>query len=283
MMRRTLCILALALGLLRAAAQAPDSLPPLRPVTSAWTVEWGASQLADTYLTPLTYNGSRYALAYERSQAMRFDPERWSMQLDASVGLDYAANRAQNAHIANANLCLAWGMMRGWALPAGLRAGIGPQLSAQAGVMYLARNGNNPASAKGAVAIGPMGYVSWRCSVAGVPLRLRYQGSLPSLGAFFSPSYGQLYYQIYLGDRHGLAHCAWWGNRLEYNQLLTADIALGSTIVRIGYRGRILSSKVNHLVTHEYSHALMLGLASDWVSLSPSANRTASQRVIHAY
>lgn len=282
MIRRLLSILALAWSLY-AAAQAPDSACVMRPVTSAWTLEWGAAHLADTYLTPLIYKGNHYSLAYERAQAMRFAPERWSMQLGASVSLDYTANHAQNAHLANAMLSLSWGMMRSWSLPCRLRAGIGPQASAQLGVMYLGRNGNNPASAKGAVAFGPMGFVSWRTSVVGIPVRLRYQASLPSVGAFFSPSYGQLYYQIYLGDRKGLAHCAWWGNRFEYSQLFTADIALGSTILRIGYRGHYISSKVNHLVTHEYSNALVLGLASDWISLSPSSKHPENERIIRAY
>lgn len=280
MMRYLLCILALAIGL-GAAAQSADSVAAVRPVTSAWMLQWGASELADTYLTPLIYTGNSYAIAYERSQAMRFNPA-WSQQLDASASLDYTANRVQNSHLANAMVGLSWGMMRTWDLPYRLRAGVGPQASAQAGVMYLGRNGNNPASAKGAVAVGSMGFVSWRASVAGIPVTLRYQASLPSLGAFFSPEYAQLYYQIYLGDRKGLAHCAWWGNRLEYNQLLTADIALGSTILRIGYRGHYISSRVNHLVTHEYSNALVIGVASDWISLSQSKHPE-NQRTIRAY
>lgn len=281
MMRRLLSILALAIGLC-AMAQNPDSVSALRPVTSAWTLEWGAAELADTYLTPLIYKGNRYSIAYERSQAMRFAPERWTMQIDASVSLDYTTNRVQNSHMANAMVGLSWGMMRSWRLPYRLRAGIGPQVSAQLGAMYLGRNGNNPASAKGAVTVGPMGFLSWRTSVIGIPITLRYQASLPSIGAFFSPEYAQLYYQIYLGDRKGLAHCAWWGNRLEYSQLLTADIALGSTILRIGYRGHYISSKVNHLVTHEYSNALVVGLASDWISLSQSKHPE-NQRTIRAY
>lgn len=281
MMRRLLCILALAIGLC-AAAQSVDSLRALRPVSSAWTLEWGAAELADTYLTPLIYKGNRYSIAYERAQTMHFST-LWTQQLDASVSFDYALNPAQNANMAVAMLSLSWGMMRAWSLPYRLRAGIGPQASAQAGVMYLARNGNNPASAKGAVAVGPMGFVSWRSSVAGLPVTLRYQASLPSLGAFFSPEYAQLYYQIYLGDRSGLVHFGWWGNRMEYNQLFTADIAFGSTILRIGYRGRYVSSKANHLVTHEYSNALVLGLASDWISLSPKSKRPENQRVIRAY
>lgn len=282
MMRRLLCILALAIGLL-AQAQSIDSLRLLRPVSSAWTLEWGAAELADTYLTPLVYKGSHYSIAYERAQAMRFSPERWTQQLDASVSFDYTHNQVQNAQMANAMVGLSWGMMRYWALPDRLRVGIGPQMSARVGVMYLGRNGNNPASAKGAAAIGPMGFVSWRASVAGIPVTLRYEGSLPSLGAFFSPEYAQLYYQIYLGDRKGLAHCAWWGNRLEYSQLLTADIVLGSTFLRIGYRGHYISSKVNRLVTHEYSNALVIGVASDWISLSPSSKHPENQRAIRAY
>ncbi len=80
------------------------------------------------------------------------------------------------------------------------------------------------------------GYVCWSGSLGRLPLSLRYQPVLPVVGAFFAPDYGELYYEIYLGNHSGLAHCGWWGNYFALENLLTADLRLGSTTLRIGYK-----------------------------------------------
>ena len=59
-----------------AAAEPADSVKPLRPVAAAYTVEAGSSQIVNTYLTPLRYDGMELALRYERMQAMKFSPDK---------------------------------------------------------------------------------------------------------------------------------------------------------------------------------------------------------------
>lgn len=254
-------------------ASCPIWAQTARPVYSAYMLEAGSSHLADTYLTPLHYRGTHMGFAYERTQAMKFDPSRWIMQLSIGIGGNLDKNPAKNAKMISLDINARWGMMRRWNAPLGITLGAGPAIALNAGCLYLSRNGNNPASAKAAVNVGAMAYAAWSHKIWRIPLTLRYQGHLPVAGCFFSPDYGQLYYQIYMGDRSGLAHAAWWGNYFRLDNLVTADLHFGSTTLRLGYRCDIFSSKVNHLVTNDISHSLVVGVATEWLSLPYRAAR----------
>lgn len=277
-MKRFLIVI-LLIGIITAAG-AQDK--PLRPVTSAYTLEIGTSHLADSYLTPLHYNGVNYALGYERFQAMRFDPERWIMQLSGTLSLDRDKNRAGNATMWNLDLSLGWSMLRRWNILPGFTLAAGGRTAIDGGALYLSRNGNNPVSAKASWIIGATGMATYSIKLGRIPVVLRYQPELPVIGAFFSPDYGELYYEIYLGDHSNLAHCAWWGNRFVFDQTLTADFRFGATALRIGYRGHILNSEVNNIVTREYSHSFVIGISGEWLGISPGGvSREA--KIISAY
>ena len=99
-------------------------------------------------------------------------------------------------------------------------------------------------------------------------------------GAFFSPDYGELYYEIYLGNRDNLAHAAWFGNYFRLNNLLTADLRLGSTNLRLGYRGDILSTKENNIVTRRITHTLIIGVSGEWLSLPRSGRISSNAKII---
>ena len=242
-----------------------------RPVTSAYTVEAGSSHISDTYLTPLRYEGWHAAIDYERFQAMRFDPGHWIMRLNVNTAVDRASNPAHNATMWNAGVSASWAMMRRWTLPwsPGLRAAVGGITGIEAGALYLARNGNNPVSARAAWTIGVTAMATWSTRVWGVPITLRYQPSVPLTGVFFAPDYGELYYEISLGNRSGLVHAAWPGNRFVMQNLVTVDLRFGATALRVGYSGRILSGKVNGIVTRTVTHAVTVGVSGEWLSINP--------------
>lgn len=255
----------------------------LRPVYSAYQLTAGSTHNADTYLSPLKYSGWHLGFGYQRLQAMKFNPDNWVMQLKFDLMFDRTLSPSLNSSMLHAGIYGTWGMMRRWRLPFdGLSGGIGPAVALDAGCFYLNRNGNNPASAKCALTIDLSAYLSWSTRIGSVPLTLRYQGQLPTIGAFFSPAYGELYYEIYLGNKSGLAHCAWWGNYLSYNHQLTADIRLGSTSLRVGYEGRSLSTKVNDLTTHNFTHSAIIGVSGEWISLPRSGQLSKTTKIISA-
>lgn len=240
----------------------------LRPVLSAYTAEIGRAHVAETYLSPLKYSGLSYSLGYERMQAMKFDPERWVMELNLRVSASETFNPSHSSKIWDFALQTGWGMMRVWNR-GHWRFYAGGSSDISAGAFYSQRNSNNPVAAKLAWTVGAMGAVAYNTSVFHVPVCLRYQARLPLTGAFFAPEYGELYYEIYLGNHRNLAHWAWPGNRFSLDNLLTADLRFGATVIRLGYRLDILSSKTSHIVTRDVSHTFVFGFVSEWISLSP--------------
>lgn len=273
----------LVMGLPIVAVAQTDSVEVVRPVASAYEVDFGCSSITDTYLTPLRYDGIEMSLKYERRQAMRFNPEKWTKRLAGEVTVDKTDNPARNASMWFAGLDLSWGMTHRWRLPHNLIISAGGSTSLDVGCLYSTRNGNNPASAKAAWTVNFTGELSWSTKLVGRKLILRYQPTIPLIGAFFAPDYGELYYEIYLGNDSGLCHCAWWGNYFKMENRVTADWYLGrSTALRIGYNGNILSTKVNDIVSQKISHSVVVGVSGEWMSIAPGSEIQKESRVISA-
>lgn len=267
-------------------AQSADSTDstatPLRPVYSAYQLSIGSNHHADTYLSPLKYSGWDAGFNYQRLQAMKFNPRNWVMQLNLKANFNRTLNPSGNASMLYAGIDASWAMMRRWKLPHELSVGVGPAITIDAGCYYLSRNGNNPASAKAAITLDASAYAAWSTHIGALPITFRYQAQLPAIGAFFAPDYGELYYEIYLGNHSGLAHCAWWGNYRCFDQQISADIRFGATWLRVGYSGRYFSSKSNDITTRAFTHSALIGLSGEWISLSPRTKISQQTEIISA-
>lgn len=277
-MRYLLSIIIAFVALLPSRAVEADSV--VRPVLSAYMVEAGSAHVCDTYLTPLNYSGWSAAFSYERMQAMKFDPERWVMSLDGRISAGSTNNPARTACIWQIDFRPSWSMMWRKSLAGGFSIAAGGNVGADLGVLYLARNGNNPASVRASVTIGVTGMALWNGKAGRLPLTLRYKPVLPLAGAFFAPDYDELYYEIYLGNRKGLAHAAWPGNFFRLDNLITADLHFGATTLRLGYRCEVFSSKASGIVSRNISHAFVLGVTTEWLSLRAGSRRTPDSRII---
>jgi hypothetical protein len=154
-----------------------------------------------------------------------------------------------------------------------------PMIQFRGGILYNANNSNNVVSARINMAVGLQAAAVYTTRLFKRPLALRYQASLPIVGAFFSPEYDEAYYEIYLGNRRHLAHLGWWGSRFDMDNLVTADWHLGGTIVRLGYRCRIEKSWVSHIDTRHVTHSLVVGLGGEFLTLSPSHKLSEKARV----
>ena len=268
-----------------AALAAAVSLPVMavaqdveRPVLSCYAVELGTAHVAETYLSPLHYSGTTLALSYERMQAMRFNPEKWVMRLDGRLsGALTHNNPARNASMWNLDLRLGWGMMRSFRFGEAWNVYAGGSTTADVGVFYLPRNSNNPAAAKASWTVNLSAGAAFNTRIGRMPLTLRYLAELPLTGIFFSPQYGELYYEIYLGNHKGLVRGAWPGNFFRLGNLLSADLRFGRNIVRLGYRCDIKSVKASDIVTRHITHTAVIGIASEWISLS-AGNKAATQK-----
>ena len=254
----------------------------LRPVTSAWTVEVGSAHVTDSYLSPIHYSGWTVGLTYDRWQAMRFCPEKWVMNLNIHGRFSRTLNKAGNAQMSDFAVSASWGMLYRFDLMQNLRLRLGGSTTLTGGAIYLARNGNNPVSAKAALTVNLASLLQYNLRLGRLPITLSWQCSLPVFGMFFSPEYDELYYEIYLGNRKGLVHPAWWGNRFVIDNNVFADLRFGATALRIGYHGYVLNSKVSNIVTREYTHAFVLGISGEWMSIGPKG-LSENARIISAF
>lgn len=263
-MLKRFCIIICALA---AATSVSSGLEPVRPVSSAWTAEAGTSHLADTYLSPVKYSGLHFGLGYGRLQTMKRPTlvQGWNV----SLGFDRALNPAGNAAMLGLDLEGGWRIMRRWRLPHGFSAAVGGYAGVRAGVLYLSRNGNNPAQAHASATIGPEGYVQWSGRLGRLPLSVRWQASTPIAGAFFCPDYGELYYEIALGNRENLAHFAWPGNFRRLNSLLSVDLHLGKSTLRLGYGLEAMSTRANHITSRRITHSAVIGVVCDFITINP--------------
>ena len=287
--RAAAALLAATLGITAASASEPqataeDAPAVLRPVVSAFTIGIGSSHLIDTYLSPLRYSGWHIAPAYERMQAMRFDPERFVMQLRGSLSLDRALNPARNATFWDLDLTAGWAMFRRFRPAESWQILAGGSTTASVGAILGTRNSNNPVSAKASWTVNAAAAAVYNTRIFGkTPLSIRYQAELPLTGIFFSPDYGELYYEIYLGNRSGLVHAAWPGNFFRLDNYLSADFRFGGTTLRLGYKCNIFSSRVSEITTRRITHSFVVGVATEWLSLNSRRGMPAENaRVISA-
>lgn len=270
------------------AASAEDSVPttvfsekPLRPVTSSVMIGGGALRLTDNYLSPFRTSGWNSAISVERIQASRWRPDKMSLRMAGSLELGRTHTLGTtNGVVWRSMLHIEAGPV--WKLPewfGNVSMAAGTQFELDAGADYRPANGNNPVAAQAAISVAPAVLLQWRTRLFSLPMCVGYHASLPLAGVFFAPEYGELYYEIYLGARKGLAHFAWPGNRLSYHHLLYADFQFGATAVRIGYDMRGLTQSANHLATNVLSNMLMVGITTTRISLNPSAGHRSSKIV----
>ena len=266
---RILATLVLATSCLYSSAQDSLQVEVLRPSISSFTAEVGGASILDTYLPPIGYHGVNTRLAYEGLRAMKFSPDRWIMQGVTAVEYANVQNPAGNHTMHSLMIDAKWGMMHRWndvfTPRLTLHLGGSPQL--RGGVIYNAYNSNNPVSAKIRLSLNLSAMASYHLNIGRLPITLRYQATLPTIGAFFSLDYGEAFYELYLGNTQGIVNVGWWGNRFDMENLLTADLHLGNSVLRLGYRNLIETSWVHNLNTQIFTHGFVIGLSGEWLQL----------------
>lgn len=255
-----------------------------RPVTSAFMIDLGGASILDNYLTPITYTGCDLRLSYEGFKSMKFNPESWVMQFTSGLKYDHVKNIVKNRVMHSLTLDVEWGMLHRWSLSEveGLTLYAGGSTGLYGGVIYNMYNSNNPVSAKIRVSANLVGMATYDFKIGKLPITLRYEPTLPVIGTFFAPGYGESLYEVYLGNLSGVVHAAYWGNRFDMTNMLTADLHLGRTSLRIGYRGVYECSWVNNTDTRIMTNSLILGVSGDWINLKRGDRMSDRAKVISA-
>lgn len=250
---------------------------PLRPVATAVTFEIGRQSALDTYLSPIRYRGLDVALGYERLRATGFAPEKWFTRHNVLANFATMTNESGSGSMLSFYLDYSFAMLRRWQLLDGLWLAGGGEAALTLGGLYNQRNSNNPATAKAAIDLGATAMASYHLRVGRLPLTFRYQVSLPVVGAYFSPAFGQSYYEMfYIGNTGGIVQFGAWHNRVDLRNYLSVDLHLGKMALRLGYRQLMRTTHVNHIDTQVLNHMFVLGISGEIFRSAPPARRVVS-------
>lgn len=250
-------------------AYQPDSLVATlkRPVTGFYNIEIGNRKNLATYLSPFSYQGSNLAVSGLWTKSLPVNPEHLSMTFQGRANLGNLLNPARSAREYDIHGLFIWGMEWKKRLPANFIVGAGGTVGAYGGMMYLPRNGNNPVAAQFATGLGISGSAGWHTSFKGLPVLFTDRLDIPLIGGFFSPQYGETYYEIYLGNHSGLAHFGWPGNRFGIENLLSVTLDFGRTAMQLGYRISYQEEYVNNLITRSFTNSFVIGIVPGGIGL----------------
>ncbi len=239
-------------------------LSELKPVNRATLLGIGKEFLTDTYLSPLEYDGLTFSLLHERLKGTPFFNEKLLLQHQFQIQIAATDNPTKTGSSYYGNLyygingfyplvgtnCLRWYGGVGW--------------NAELGGIYNERNSNNPGSLKVStnLNLATMALFDWRM------FTFRWQVSTPIAGLFFSPEYGQSYYEVFaLGNDDGTAIFGSLHNQRAVRNYFTVDFPVGNVTIRTGYLGNYYYTDVNHIVTKILSHQFMIGFAVESVNI----------------
>ena len=252
-----LCATSVVLG------QSNLKIPMKKAVNQSTLFGVGSMILTDTYLSPLQYNGLSLSLFHERLNASSLLKGKLLLQQQFFLQGASTDNPISNSKTYYGNIdyhlngfypILKINSFR-------LLGGAGADLSL--GGIYNIRNSNNPAQLKTSINLNAslLAFYNWNL------LTLRWQVSTPLLGAFFTPGYGQSYYEIFvLGNDSRVVHFASPANQRGLRNYITADYPIGKVTLRAGYLRNYYRTEANNLITSISSHQFMIGLAFESLS-----------------
>ncbi len=265
-----LALVMMAGGASVCAAEDAATDPNLERVPSRFSIGIGIGGMRslETYLSPVTYTGASFGAGVWQELPFSGHPQTWRMRFGGEASFASMLNPRGNARKYDIGVRMAWGAERMWHIGTGipfakeLWLGAGAEAALEGGCGYLPRNGNNPAAARARIGIDLAGSAEWSGRLGRLPFTVGERLSVPTLGLFFSPQYGESYYEIYLGNRSGLVHCGWWGNTGGVRSHFTISVRPGKWGVRLGWLCRLQRQNACSLRTRLLTNALTLELVS---------------------
>lgn len=254
-----------------------------RPVTGFYSLDFGGTSVQATYLSPLKYTGPRFGASGSWSKAMPFDPERAVMQFDADVSFCNLLNPARTARMVGIYGGFSWDLSWRKRFGKGFQVTAGGGVGIEGGVYYLLRNSNNPVEAIANFSLNLTASISKTFKIGSLPILIADRVKLPSLGIFFSPEYGETYYEIYLGNHKGLVHAGWWGNNFRIDNLLSVTLDFGRTSMILGYRLQAYNQWANNLNTKIVTNSFVIGVVPGGIGLKDKEKKSAEERIYSLY
>ncbi|MCC8145713.1 MAG: DUF3316 domain-containing protein [Bacteroidales bacterium] len=241
---------------------------PLRLRYQSMMLGIGSKSIHDSYLSPLTYKGTNFGFSYESLKMTNMLKGNISAQHLFDLEIAKTSNPSKTAKDYMGSIKYAFGLHHKFQPIKNLFLFGGFQAEALLGGIYNTRNGNNPATGKAHININLSGLASYNLNIKGQPFLVRYQLNIPFIGAFFSPHFGQSYYEIGLGVDESIVHFASLHNYQSMNNLLSVDIPIYNCTVRLAYSNWVYQTVINDLNTKIISNSFYLGFSRNIYSIS---------------
>ena len=255
--RSCICMLAFPAMLY---AQA-DSIDNRRYIIHTMSYGVGHANVYDTYLSPQEYKGIDFRLSRETMRMTNMFDGNVSVQNLFQANLSYMHNHAGNNNTFAGLINWNYGWHYQFHISESFKVLAGGLGDINGGFVYNLRNSNNPASARAYINLAASGMLIWRTRIKNLPLTVRYQANVPVAGVFFSPNYGQSYYEIFTLDNwSGVINFTSLHNQPSIRQYFTVDVPVSRSRLRFSYLWDVQQSKVNNLKTHTYGYVFMVGV-----------------------
>lgn len=254
---------------------------PLTANAQSHMIGVGPSRILDTYISQEKFSSVGITYLYIRAGKKPY--KRWQNNIEHEVDLSKTRDRSHTTSMLEGNYNLYWGRVatvasmtsrtsrtsrssmtsmasissqNGFQLQAGLAANV------NLGFLYDMSTSNNPAQARFALNLMPVGIATYGFNIKQQHFSLRYELNLPLVGLMFSPNYGQSYYEIFSRGNydHNIVTTT-FVSAPNFRQLLTLDWQVSEKwAVRVGYLGNYQQADVNHLKSHIYTHRFVIGI-----------------------
>lgn len=249
----------------------------IKTVNSATVIGVGHMSLTDTYLSPLQYTGTNISIMNEKMGRTKLFDNRLLLRQQFYISTAFTKNPTSSASEYYGDISYnAMGFYPVWKWK-NLRLLAGGGIDASLGGIYNTRNSNNPGSLKTSInlELGAMAIYSLK------GLTFRWQLTSPFAGMFFTPGYGQSYYEIFsLGNGKGTVQFATFNNYLALQNYFTVDVPISKVTLRTGYLGNYYRTDINSLDTKIVSHQFVVGFAVE--SLNIGGKKTKSSNLIES-
>ena len=224
----------------------------------------GATNMLDTYLSPLRYKGGHVAVMDERFSQLEAEGCRWFAQSLFALHGDYTL-AAEGRGVTVGGMA-DYSYTYYYEVPLvslqgrRFRLFVGPQGQLRLGGIYNLRNSNNPAQLKLGVNLAASAMTKYSFTLWDVPMHVRLQADIPVLGAAFAPDYGQSYYEIfYLGYDEHCVHLTSLHNNLSLRTKFSYDVEFRTCTMRLTWQDDLYHWQLGNQQYRMFTHSVMIG------------------------
>ncbi|GHT38841.1 hypothetical protein AGMMS49965_03330 [Bacteroidia bacterium] len=214
----------------------------------------GQAAIYDTYITPSNYAGTNFGLFHEQMRMTKLN-ER-SIAAQHLFNLNLAVDDVQSM----AMLEYGFGLHHRFEPINGFQFFLGGQAHGMIGGVYNLRNAsNNPATIKLHFDLGLSGIAAYQLEVKKQPVKLRYQATIPALGLFWAPEFGESLFEISL-HKYPIVFAS-VHNYLSMRNVLSVEVPFKFATVRLSYVNWMYETRIHDTETRIHTNTLFFGLS----------------------